>query len=104
MKKETISEEWKIILNDLLDTLYYEKPREETWWHSFRHEFYQMYCDIYDFCAVNKSAGLEISSETVVRFLVYEAWMYRGIFHGTIKEHANAARLLEIASKVNSQL
>lgn len=94
---------WEDIMNCLLGVVLYhgQLPDEESWYKQYEYEINNMVEDIEHFYNDNINAGLEVSAESMARFLVYTEACHIGNTQFVNKCAVDKSQLLMIATKIN---
>ena len=106
MKKYAISKFWKEIMEKLLGEALYHGviADEKSWVIQYEHEVSNMIDDIKAFCIANTQAGMEISNETMARFLIYTEFQHIGNDR-LVRRHAiDETKLCEIAANIIDEI
>lgn len=97
---------WEDIMNSLLGVVLYHGhlPDEESWYRQYEYEINNMIDDIRNFHNCNVDAGLEVSNETMARFLVYTESVHIGNAQFVNSCLVDEAQLIMLAAKINDEL
>ena len=97
---------WEDIVNCLLGVALYHGalPDEKTWVEEYWYETNSMVEDIKHFHESVKSAGMEVSNETMAMFLIYTEFMHIGNDHFIEEAPVDMNTLLILASQINDEL
>ena len=94
------------IMDCLLGVVLYhgQLPDEESWCKQYEYEVNNMVEDIKHFHDDNVDVGLEVSNESMARFLVYTEAEHIGNVQFVNKCAVDESQLLMIAAKINDEL
>lgn len=97
---------WENIMNCLLGVVLYHGrlPEEDTWCKQYRHEVNNMIEDIKNFHQANTDAGIEVSNESMARFLIYTEREHIGNGHFVNECAVDEFQLVMIAAEINDEL
>ena len=100
-----MEEFWKNIMNQFLDILYEGNiPEEKTWYVQYEPEIKHMTEDIRNFHQAVTKAGLEISNEIMMCFLLYAENERIGNQRFVTSHKINEIQLFMISADINDAL